>query len=213
MDLYKKILTDIIASLALCFFILSLSVVVTLNFRPLYYYAADEYDVEDKVGLSLEEVKENYDALIDYNNVFGPSELEFPDLAMSEEGEIHFVDVKNIFVAIQVSLAITTIILAFLAVYKIKRREFYFLQLGGFLTIILPLVVGIGVAIDWENAFVLFHEIAFSNDYWIFNPVTDPVILILPSEFFMYCATMIVSIALALSTCALISFFVLNKEE
>ena len=41
-----------------------------------------------------------------------------------------------------------------------------------------------------------FHKLFFDNDDWIFNPRTDPVIKILPDEFFMHCAIAIIAIVL-----------------
>lgn len=71
------------------------------------------------------------------------------------------------------------------------------MKLAGILTLIVPSICGILVAVNWERAFVLFHEIAFSNDYWLFDPVTDPVILILPDTFFLHCAVMILLLTAA----------------
>ena len=31
----------------------------------------------------------------------------------------------------------------------------------------------------------------FSNDYWLFDPAADPVILILPDGYFLQCAVLI----------------------
>ena len=39
----------------------------------------------------------------------------------------------------------------------------------------------------------------FSNDYWLFDERTDPVINILPDEFFLHCALLIILLILAAS--------------
>ena len=52
------------------------------------------------------------------------------------------------------------------------------------------------IALNWEKVFISFHELVFQNDYWLFDPVTDPVILVLPDEYFMHCAIMIIGIVL-----------------
>ena len=44
------------------------------------------------------------------------------------------------------------------------------------------------IAINFEKSFVLFHKLLFSNDYWVFDPEKDPIILMLPEEFFMHAA-------------------------
>ena len=55
----------------------------------------------------------------------------------------------------------------------------------------IPVVIGIYALIDWEKLFVSFHKLFFSNDYWLFDPATDPVILILPDGFFFQCLAVI----------------------
>jgi len=64
------------------------------------------------------------------------------------------------------------------------------------LTFIIPVILGIPFIVDFSRAFVIFHEIAFSNDYWIFDPRIDPVIKNLPEWFFMYAAFLILILML-----------------
>ena len=42
------------------------------------------------------------------------------------------------------------------------------------------------IVVNFEGSFVLFHKTMFNNDYWIFDPNLDPVINILPEEFFFH---------------------------
>ena len=78
-----KHLKHILSGLILTFFLISFSVMVVLNFRPLYYFDIGYLNISQTSGYSEEEIRENYDALIDYNNFWGPDRLEFPTLAMS----------------------------------------------------------------------------------------------------------------------------------
>jgi len=41
------------------------------------------------------------------------------------------------------------------------------------------------VVINFSKTFYFFHKIFFRNDYWIFDPVIDPIINSLPEELFM----------------------------
>ena len=59
-------------------------------FAPLYYFDIDHLDIPATSGYSEEVIRRNYDELIDYNSISGPSRLTFSDFTMSEEGEIHF---------------------------------------------------------------------------------------------------------------------------
>lgn len=187
----KKTISNWILALIYMLFIISCSVTLTLNFRPLYYFDIDHLNISELSGLPKEEIKENYDALIDYNVLPGKSELKFPTLAMSEPGRIHFVEVKRIFVAFEAIGVITLVLGIAGTMWKRKRKEFGFLKIAGILTVAVPAVLGIFIAANWDKAFVTFHHIFFNNDYWIFDPAKDPVITILPDTFFLHCAVMI----------------------
>lgn len=115
----KQIFTAI--ALTLC--ILSVAVIFTLNFRPLYYMDIHHFNLPEKTGYPEEEIRENYDSLIDYNSVFYQEALEFPTLTMSEEGRIHFVEVKRIFVFIQAVLLPLSLLGSILGILNQKKTE------------------------------------------------------------------------------------------
>ena len=184
-------LTQLLTALALTLCIISVSVVITLNFRPLYYFDIGYFDLVEKTGYTEEMIRENYDVLIDYNSVFFRDALEFPSLPMSEQGRIHFVEVKNIFVFIQAVLLPVSLIGSIIGILALKKQKPAYLRLTSVLSIGLPALLGILIALNWDRFFVIFHEIFFNNDYWIFDYKTDPVIRILPDGFFMHCALMI----------------------
>lgn len=194
----KKIFSpsNILTAMIYMLFIISFSVVIVLNFRPLYYSDIDRLGIEDFSGLPKEKIKENYDSLISYNSMFNNEELSFPDLAMSENGKIHFEEVKDIFVAVQYLCIITFIAAAALTLWKRHSKNYGFLKLASLFTIIIPLLLGILIAMNWENFFVTFHHIFFNNDYWIFDASTDPIINLLPDTFFMHCAIAILALVI-----------------
>ena len=70
-------------ALALTLCTISAAVIITLNFRPLYYMDMDYYNLSENTGYPEKEIRENYDALIDYNSVFFRDALDFPTLPMS----------------------------------------------------------------------------------------------------------------------------------
>ncbi len=173
-------------------FWISFAVVVTLNFRSLYYWDIEHLDIEGISGYSEEVIRENYDVLIDYNSMFYQGELEFPTFSMSESGRIHFQEVKSLFSYFQYLLIVTFLICVPILIVNIRKRSFAFLKAAGAVTLVLPSLIAVFIAFNWDWVFVTFHKIAFRNDYWIFDPKYDPVITILPDRFFMHCALMIV---------------------
>ncbi len=199
-------LKHLITGIFLTMFIISLAVVVTLNFRPLYYHDMQTYHLAERYGYSEEEIRENYDALIDYNSVFNHEELNFPTLPMSDNARIHFVEVKRIFVAITAILLPLGLIGSIIGIFLNRRERPWYLLISTIISLGLPALIGIAMAIDWWGVFVTFHRIAFNNDYWLFDPATDPIINLLPDEFFMHCLIMILLIIVTWSILSLIIF-------
>lgn len=187
----KEIILQLCLAVVLTLSIIGMAVVGTLAFRPLYYHDIKALDIPGYSGYSEAEIRQNYDALIDYNMPFKDGVLTFPTLAMSESGRIHFAEVKQIFDLFKYFALFGSLISVVGIAWFVKKKEYRFLKYTAVVTISLPVVLGILVAICWDKVFVWFHKIFFRNDFWIFDWTTDPVILILPDEFFMHCAILI----------------------
>ena len=176
--------------------IICISVTITVMARPLYYMDIEYLDIPWKSGISAEACKLNYDTLIDYNLLGGDEELIFPTLKMSETGRIHFEEVKEIFINMQLISIVGAIAMMGFAIYLkkkgVKNSMLLWMKYTFPVTMLIALSVGLAMAIDWQWAFTTMHEIFFDNDYWIFNSYTDPVIKILPEEFFFHCGLLIV---------------------
>lgn len=213
--IYKII--NIIIAIAAAICIISTSVTVMILARPVYYLDIERLDIDETSGCSKEVCKNNYDALIDYNLIGGPSELKFPNFNMSFEGKVHFSDVKKIFITMQV-IALTGIILfvcflLYLRQWGVTENKTIWMRLTGIVLLTTAAVVGGAIVVDWQWTFAFMHEILFSNDYWIFNPVTDPVINILPDRYFMHCGIIIAVLVTVMALSLEIGYRRLNKNE
>lgn len=117
---------DLVTGISGFLFCLSLSIVLILHFRPLYVQEIKDQKLSSLSSMSETEILEQYDALIHYNSLFYRGELHFPSLPMSEEGRIHFSEVKKIFDAIQLLLIFSTATFFPLAFFRIQKRRFVF---------------------------------------------------------------------------------------
>ena len=133
--------------------------------------------------------------MIDYNQFFHSGKLKLT-MPMSKEGRIHFEEVKRIFDAIEIICIITLILSCCLVTGQLRKHDLRFLKPASIITILLPSIVGVLTAVNWEAAFIMFHKIMFRNDYWLFDEALDPVIKILPDAFFFHCAVMIILLIL-----------------
>ncbi len=209
----NHIVVDIILSIFDTLFIISIAVIFTINFRPLYYADINILDIPKSSGFSKETILSNYNALIDYCSPFYKGELKFPSLNMSESGRIHFEETKDIFSIFYVIALICGIITLFNIMDKILYRQFKFLRMISITSVVIPLVVALAILVNFDQTFVIFHKLFFNNDYWIFDPVLDPVINILPEEFFMHCALLIVFIVLLISFLISVVYRRFKKEH
>lgn len=201
-------------ALILTLAIIGSSVVGTLAFRPLYYADMEKLQIAEESGYSEAQIRENYDALIAYNMAWEDGDLSFPSLPMSEHGKIHFEEVKEIFDLFKY-LAVSGGVLGLVGIIVMARlKEYRYLKMTAIVSCTLPVVLALLVAAFWDQVFVIFHKLFFNNDYWLFNPSTDPVIRILPDEFFMHCALMIFGgVLFGAVVCAVVYSVLKNKAK
>lgn len=201
---------DIVLALLLTICIICFAVIVTVFFKQLYYFDIDYLNIAKYTGLSKDVIKENYDILIQYQSIFFQGDLNMPDFVMSTTGRIHFEEVKRVFEVIQITFVVTGLISGLMIYQNIKQKEYRFLQLTSLFSVGIPTIIGFLAALDFDRAFVIFHNIVFRNDYWIFDYTTDPVITILPESFFMHCFMMIILIVISIS---FIMYWIYKKKR
>lgn len=156
MHQFYSLCSQIIGGIVVCLLIISFSVTLTLNFRPLYYADIQNLHITELSGREEKDIRSNYDALIDYNSLFNHQPLKFPTCAMSESGRIHFEEVKKIFDFFGWLFVGTLLLTAAAAFYFIKKHAWLWLRIAGILCIALPAFLGFMVAVNWDYVFVLF---------------------------------------------------------
>ena len=194
----KKFL-NVIFSICFSIFIITTAINFTVSFKQLYYYDIYKLNIPKLSNLSKEEIKLNYDYLIEYNLSKNVDEFEMPTIKSSNQGKIHFEEVRDIFQNVNKISRICLIISLIGIIIGIKNKDIKILNYTSKALIIIPLVLAIPMIINFEDTFVIFHKLMFSNDYWIFDPRLDPVINILPEEFFFHAGIMILGIVLVVS--------------
>lgn len=206
------VFSDILIGIIFSLFFISISVIFVINFKPLYYLDIKFLDIPSRSGFTKNVILDNYSALIDYCSPFYKGDLVFPTLIASSGGLKHFEEVKTVFVFFYYLLPITLIPLILIILYKHKRKDYRYLLVSSITTLVLPISVGIGTWINFDHLFILFHQLVFRNDLWLFDYTTDPVILMLPDTFFMHCAVLIVCCVI-LCSLLLFLFYRISKRE
>ena len=170
------------------FFLLSLAILLTIYLAWLLYPQEISWlNLTNRVHLQPQTIQHNFNVLMAYlTNPFS-QQLEMPDLPSSVSGLHHFAVVKGLFHLAQ-GVALVTLPIFYLFWKQVIRKGFLPLYRRALLIILsLPLALGlVGVFIGFEQFFTLFHQILFvGDDTWLFDPAKDPVILILPENFFL----------------------------
>ncbi|WP_390889719.1 lipoprotein intramolecular transacylase Lit [Latilactobacillus curvatus] len=53
--------------------------------------------------------------------------------------------------------------------------------------LVVPPILGFIASMNFDRFFITFHELLFRNLNWQFDPITDPIILVLPEVYFGLC--------------------------
>lgn len=181
--------------------ILALAILMTIYSAWLWYPLEVEYlKLEQVVFMRKDAILHNYNGLLNYlTNPFETS-LTFASFRSSTDGLKHFADVKWFFHLTQV------VFLGFLYPtvktfkQRFKTKSFWYIQRPLIIAALFPLMIGLMASvIGFENFFILFHKVLFAGDNnWLFDPLKDPVIWILPEVFFLHCFLFFITIYEAL---------------
>ena len=209
-----KRISNLIFCIFLSLFIIGASILLTVGFKELYYFDIENLNIATNNNLSVEEVKQNYDYMIDYNLGKISGEFNLPTIKSSLEGKIHFEEVREIIKNV-LKMLLVSLMISVVGIYiSLRNKNINFLNLTSKLILILPVVVSIPMIVNFDKTFILFHEIMFDNDYWIFDPEKDPVINLLPQEFFLHAGIMIVVLILLSSLIfRLLYKYLINKNN
>ena len=194
----KNKILGIARAVLIALVILTGAIAVPILFRPFFYLHIGPFDLSELTGLTVAEIKTAYREMMDYciglSDTFSVGVLPF-----SESGAAHFADVRRLFALDLWVLAISAVLL--IGSYFLKKQTRLCGHTPGFWS-----TVGLGVsivtvgglaALDFERAFTVFHKLFFpGKDNWLFDSYEDPVIDMLPVEFFRNCAIVIFAIIL-----------------
>ncbi|OEG15070.1 hypothetical protein BCR22_13900 [Enterococcus plantarum] len=167
--------------------IVSLSTTITINFRLLYVFEIDSLKILDYVDMDKQTLLKNFDQLMAYlNNPFIDT-LKLSDFPSSKSGAFHFYEVKRLFLLCYGVLLVTLIPSVIFVFRLIKSKRVWRLIRPFQWGMIIPAFLGVLMAIGFDQFFVAFHGVFFNNDDWLFDPATDPIINVLPEQYFMHC--------------------------
>ena len=194
------------------------SVRFVINLPALYSYGFDRYDIAEYTRIERADLIAAGKQIRDYFNnderdliirtYVGGVLTE----SLYNEREIHHMrDVKALVRGVYlVQMLVLMYLAAYIAVGFWLRRAGFWETLGrdvsrgGKLTLALVVVVGLLSLVAFNQVFLLFHLISFSNDFWMLDPRRDYLIAMFPQGFF-FDATMFIAICTIASAAVLIA--------
>ncbi len=182
--------------LCLPLLLLTTSVGWAINSLWLYENGFEKYDISRKTGLDSGELEKAARGLISYWN----SGQEFIDITVDKDGQpftlfnqreaIHLKDVKGlIWLDYRVLWGSLIYVLGYLGVSLFRRRGHYWRRLangavrGSGLTLATMAALGLGTLVGFDQLFLQFHLLSFSNDLWQLDPARDYLIMLFPWGF------------------------------
>ena len=205
--------------MCLPFLLLTASIGWAVNSLWLYQHGFTKYSVSQTTGLPEAELEKAARGLINYFN----SDEEYISLAVVKDDQsfelfnqrevIHLKDVKGlIWLGYWVLLGTVIYTLTYAAVSLFWRRKRYWRRLawgvvgGGSVTFALMLALGLGTLLGFDQLFLQFHLISFTNPFWQLDPSKDYLIMLFPQGFWydatLFCALVTIAGAVVLSGAA-----------
>lgn len=191
-----KFLGGVIAlSLIFIFLISSFEIGIYSDF-DFYEKEYSKYGVEEQLDMEMEDIMEVTEYMMSY--LRGKEEVlsietmvegERQDF-FNEQDRLHMEDVQGLFLG-GLSLRRATFIILIagvIALFALKGnwKKIIPYMYERILAVFAVVIVALGVLIsqNFTKCFVIFHELFFDNDLWMFDPEYDYMIRMLPEGFF-----------------------------
>lgn len=198
-------LYSLLLTVAGFFATLTFGFAVPIACRPFYYLQISLLKLPETTGYRAETIRAAYDELMDY--LLKGEPFSTGALAWSPSGKAHFEDCLALFhldfAVLAGALAVIVLLLLLNRLGRIRIHRFCgqspFFYTGIF-NILLFVLLGIWGTVSFDTLFVTFHKVFFpGKSNWIFDPDTDEIIRILPEQFFLNCALLILALILIIS--------------
>ena len=206
-----KYILIILASIFFIYISISGVLFFILKHDYIYEYNLNFYPITERTSLEIEEIREINSQIKNY--FF--DETEFLEVSIFNEKEIyHMKDVKdiinNLFLYGKLS-SVVFVIITLICIKKYKVRIYSVFKASSIVYSVMLLVLAIGFLLSFNKLFIIFHEIAFSNDLWKLNINEDYLLMMYPENFFRDIALLILIFSISINFFLFFAFKSLKK--
>jgi integral membrane protein (TIGR01906 family) len=206
----SSLITKLIFVLCIPLLLLSSSLAWSFNSKWIYNYGFNKYDVSLQTGFSPVELDKAAIGLIYYLN----SNDEYPEIILLRDGKsvelftreekLHFKDVKQLVRLDYLILIITFVIFLLYFIFgfywkngKNRKELAKNIVWGCSISILIVLITGIASFFSFDQLFLQFHYLVFSNQYW---SAPGYMLQLFPGGFWvdaaLFCAGFMIALAL-----------------
>ena len=191
---------------------------VFLFLNPIWVaFDQDRSGVDQLTGYTTAQVRDVTGSILS-DLVFGPPRFEAalpgaaaPVLDASERG--HMADVRTVLMGLG-TVALVAVILLLLVGFAARGRRWFWraVAVGARLLIAGVVVVGLGFALFFDQAFELFHEIFFAPGTYMFDPRTEKLVQLFPDQFWSETSVAVAGSILVLAILVAIAATSIGRE-
>lgn len=191
-----SVLCAIISLLAIFICLITSFEIAAYSDFGFYQKEYEKYNVLDSLNMEMEDVMDVTVYMMSYLrgqeevlSIEKPVEGKIKDF-FNEQDRFHMGEVRGLFLgglalrrgACICLLVLCAILFAMEERWQIMLAGVFQKTLGVFCVVVVFL--GVVITLNFSECFVIFHEIFFDNDLWIFDARTDYMIRMLPEGFF-----------------------------
>jgi len=196
---FFKLLITTITSLMLIVAMISASLNFLIRYDFIYEYnLSTNESIQNITSLSIAELTDINNNIRDY--FFNDDELLNVDI-YSDKEIAHMKDVKNL---ISLVLSVGKYSAVSFLIFLFFLNNYFSVSIASLLKksllifISFSIILALAFGLFFNQVFLLFHELSFSNDLWILNPNTDYLLMMFPEVFFRDVAVMIILLSFVL---------------
>jgi integral membrane protein (TIGR01906 family) len=183
---------------------------VLFTAEPLYRFAVEQYNVPGVTGIPRTEIDRSMAEIRDY---FTNDQQLLRITVTDDRGRtgplftprevIHMRDVKHLVRAV---FALQTAALSYVALYAVarllaQRRAAWaglarLCRMSALGTLAAGVAFGVTTLVGFDRLFVRFHQLSFSNDFWMLDPLQDRLVQMFPFDFWLVSTVILVGLTI-----------------